>query len=92
MIGYVYVLKDRATNNVVYVGSTTKPINERLNSHISVSKVSNQPIHIYLRGLKIKPIIEVYLEVEYETVKTLRDKEKEVIKDFCERGIPLYNR
>lgn len=90
MTGYIYTLND--DNNVpIYVGSTTLPLTQRLQGHISSIKNYNYPIYKYIRSNKINISISLLQEVCVVDKKELLKSEKDWIKALSEKGITLLN-
>ena len=81
IIGTIYKLVCDKTNIPFYVGSTTSPLNIRLQSHRSAAKNGTSNVARYIRGNKINPIIENIIDV---TVKTKRELRRLEYKKICE--------
>lgn len=81
----VYKLINPVTNDVFYVGKTSMELNQRLKIHISNSRFGTNPINIYIKELKINPvIIEICKDTKYG------NKELENIIKYSKDYI-LYN-
>jgi len=91
MIGRIYQLVCPVKKQPIYVGSTKRPLNERLKEHVYSRKTSNQPIYDYLFSNKITPIIELLQEVEIESSKDLLLLEWEWVEKLTQNGIVLFN-
>lgn len=90
----IYVLIDKKTNEIRYVGQTVKQLSIRLNGHISKAKNSgNKTTHknTWIKSLlkeNLKPIIKLIDVVDENDWKEI---EKNYIFSFQEKGCDLLN-
>jgi hypothetical protein len=87
---YLYGLYCPYTNNLKYVGITTKSLSNRLTTHLRTP--TNKNISMWFNELKLdskKP--EIKLISEYQTRSDLLQAEIEKIKKCRESGIKLFN-
>lgn len=91
MIGRIYQLVCPVKEQPIYVGSTKRPLNERLKEHVYSRKTSNQPIYDYLFSNKITPIIELLQEIEIESAKELLLLERGWTEKLTKEGVKLFN-
>lgn len=90
MIGRIYTLRHKK-GGVVYVGSTTLKLKNRLYQHINNINRGCLPVSRYFRDIKRKPIIELVEEVEIDSVDELRLVEYYWIEQFYAWGFSLKN-
>lgn len=95
MIGFVYKLVDPETLVAIYVGSTKGNCETRLRAHVYATKTSNAPIYKFLRENGMIPKMEILEEVNFVSIKELRDRERHWIRtlgDTLQNGIKYkYN-
>lgn len=90
----IYKLTDPKTNEIRYIGQTTKKLSQRLSSHINKSKNSpNKTTHknTWIKSLineGLKPIIDL---IEVVPDNMWKEKEKYYIKKYKELGENLLN-
>ena len=96
MVGFVYGIYDRRTDECIYVGSTIFHIWCRWGQHISESFKKNprQPIlNTYLRAehpYNFEPRV-ISAGETFETNEDLRKREQELIDEMREADVILYN-
>lgn len=94
---HIYVLKHPVTNEIFYVGKTTKDLRTRLSGHLSDSGDGSE------KGTYIKTIFETGEKPIIEAVETLHgtcyldkmkfsEREYYWMKYFKDKGCPLTNR
>ncbi len=87
---FIYVIKDPRTNEVRYVGQTSKG-SSRFRSHLYSSKTKTYPICIFIKELidvNLSPIFEIQ---EYVSIDQLDDREKYWIAVYKQLGSDLLN-
>lgn len=92
MIGRIYKLVHPDSKKVIYVGSTKRPLKDRLKEHISSISTDNHPIYDYLHGNKIRPLIELIEEINVPTSKDLYERECHWIDTLVAAGESLLNK
>jgi len=91
MDGSIYKLINPATKKAVYVGSTKRPLAERLKEHVYSIRRENAPVYDFLHSNGIFPEIELLEKVEVENSKELRKKEEEWTERLIVQGEKLFN-
>lgn len=89
--GKIYVLRDIRTNDqpIIYVGSTTQSLSQRMSSHRSQSSSKPLPIYKYILDVvggwdSVK--IELYENYPCDSKDELNRREGEVIREFNGNG------
>lgn len=91
MTGYVYCMKNPSTNEIFYVGSTTKEAEIRFKAHLSGIKRGSNRLYIWLKESGITPTMEVLESVIYKKRAALLDREDFWITKLLNEGSPLKN-
>ena len=89
---YIYLLKDPTTNEIVYVGETSK-IKQRYEQHKLGTTSDSDEKKYWLSSLKEKglvPIMEILASVNTKQ-EALIEENKQIVK-FLKNGIKLFNR
>jgi hypothetical protein len=85
MRGLIYMIRSKTANDI-YIGCTKQSLNIRRSKHIYDSKKIKRmkPIHKYINdnGGWTNYNFEIIEEKEYETLKDLREIEKQFIKSY----------
>ena len=88
---YIYLLKDPTTNEIVYVGETSK-IKQRYEQHKWGLKGDSEEKKNWLSSLKAKGLVPIM-----EIVATVNNKEEAIIEEnklivkYLKNGIKLFN-
>jgi hypothetical protein len=85
MRGLIYMIRSKTANDI-YIGCTKQTLNIRRSKHIYDSKKNKRmkPIHKHINnnGGWSNYNFEIIEEKEYENLKDLRDKEKQLIQSY----------
>lgn len=88
---YIYALRDPRTNDIKYVGQTTRTLEKRVGEHIRHAKVYRHRTANWIKKLaklSLKPTIELLEEVSLENID---ERESYWITHYRELGIDLLN-
>lgn len=89
MPGLIYALTDPSTDEVRYVGQTTKTLDERVKAHISSSRRPRFYVHSWIASLRCRPGHFVIEECDSQT--ELDEAERFWISWYRRRGGRLTN-
>lgn len=91
MIGYIYSLSHPDTNEIFYIGSTCKSLEERLCGHMGAKKV-NYEVYNYIRQENITPIISLIKKVNVDSKSALLTLERKMVLKYISNGCNLMNK
>ena len=95
-MGIVYGIKEKANNNIIYVGSTSLKLNERKSRHLtdSFTAKSTSPVYSYIREHCDKDTFDNCFEfVTLLTVETNNRTElRKLEREQMEKYRPKYNK
>jgi hypothetical protein len=80
--GQIYTIRCRTDNTLIYVGSTTTPLSQRMNAHRCSSKTSDRRIYQTINGDWDNWYIELYEVFPCENKQELNKREGEIIREI----------
>jgi len=80
--GKIYTIRSRTDNSLIYVGSTTQTLAQRLGQHKSKSYKDSRNLYKIINNEWEKWYIELYEECPCENKEQLCKKEGEVIREI----------
>ncbi len=89
--GTVYGLQCEKTLEVIYVGSTIKPLKMRLQQHLSLAKTGTSKLSNYLKSSDFKTMIFPIEKLLINNYRELRLREALWINDYKRSGFKLLN-